>query len=176
MNIHIAKFRNPSQQAIKLGDNSLLQPGSSIFIFMNRKMFTPVFDWNIAFASGLEALDFEGNPISAASAIPACTMLQYLSQSLSTDLSGNALWNIEVSKYLIGATRTEILKAKLSDYGTTWQSVMTKLQTVSNLLLLGMFNEASLMLLTITPDEFLTTERLTRWSNMCSTADAIKGD
>ena len=76
--------------------------------------------------------------------------------------------NIQVGDIIISMVRSEIVT--IPNGGV----YLAKLASVVGAIQTGMFDTASQLLLAITPDAVLTTERLTRWADMAITADAIE--
>lgn len=75
--------------------------------------------------------------------------------------------NIELANVMIACVRSELLQYPQGE------SMMTKLSSVVSMLQVGMFYTASQVLLTIPTDEIITSDRLTKWSSMLISSDAI---
>ena len=171
-NLYVAKIVNTSESEIDT-PAGLLIPNRSVAVFFNLKIFKVAFDWLGAFDSGLKALNFTEDEISVEDAYPSILNAQRLAGNYSLDLTGKALWNIDVSRFILASVRSEILSSKLSDFNTSWSEVVTKLQMVTALVQLGMLDEASKVVLSIPRDLFLTDDRLSRWSLLCKSSDAL---
>lgn len=76
--------------------------------------------------------------------------------------------NIEMASVIISIVRKELLE--LAD-GTMY---LAKLQTAIAFAQVGMFNDASNFVLSLIPDDNLTDEQLTRWSDLLLSANAIE--
>lgn len=172
-NLYVASLLNSSSEELDTPAGALV-PGQTVYIFFSLDVFNVAFDWLGAFEHGLKAFSFTGEEIPKELAYPAIINVQALASNYSMDLFSCALWNIDVSKYLLASVRSEILATKLSLYNTSWQQVVYKLNAITAVVQLGMLNEASAALLTVEQDLFLTAERLGRWSTMCKASDAIK--
>lgn len=172
-NIYVASVLNSASEDLAT-PAGVLVPGQTAYIFFNLDVFNVAFDWLGAFENGLKAFSFTGEEIRKEFAYPAIVKVQALAAGYGKDLFSSALWNIDVSKFLLASVRSEILATKLSLYNTSWQQVVYKLNAITAVVQLGMLNEASAALLTVEQDLFLTTERLGRWSTMCKASDAIK--
>lgn len=85
--------------------------------------------------------------------------------------AGEVSYNIEVGNEFISLFREECI---LTDFQTvTPLDIAQKLLTVISLVQTGSFREAKMILKTIEPDAFLTTERLKKYEDMLDSADAI---
>lgn len=76
--------------------------------------------------------------------------------------------NIELSSVIIAIVRKELLEL------TDGAMYLVKLQTAIAFAQVGMFNDASAFVLSLIPDDNLTDEQLTRWSNLLLSANAIE--
>lgn len=94
-------------------------------------------------------------------------------QNLAILSSIQASWNISVYPYLISVVRGEMIKTGLKQLGLTPYSILNKLGPIVQLLAVGMFVEASQVITTITPDAFLTTDRISRYASLMQSANAI---
>lgn len=85
--------------------------------------------------------------------------------------AGEVSYNIEVGNEFISLFREECI---LTDFQTvTPLDIAQKLLTVISLVQTGSFREAKMVLKTVEPDAFLTTERLKKYEDMLDAADAI---
>lgn len=85
--------------------------------------------------------------------------------------AGEVSYNIEVGNEFISLFREECI---LTDFQTvTPLDIAQKLLTVISLVQTGSFREAKIVLKTVEPDAFLTTERLKKYEDMLDAADAI---
>ena len=87
------------------------------------------------------------------------------------DRAGEVCYNIEIGNEFISLFREECI---LTDFQTvTPLEIAQKLLTVISLVQTGSFREAKMVLKTVEPDAFLTTERLKKYEDMLDAADAI---
>ena len=87
------------------------------------------------------------------------------------DRAGEVCYNIEIGNEFISLFREECI---LTDFQTvTPLDIAQKLLTVISLVQTGSFREAKMVLKTVEPDAFLTTERLKKYEDMLDAADAI---
>ncbi len=85
--------------------------------------------------------------------------------------AGEVEYNITVGNEFISLFREECI---LTDFQTvTPLDIAKKLLTVIALVQTGSFREAKIVLKTVEPDAFLTTERLKKYEDMLDAADAI---
>ena len=86
-------------------------------------------------------------------------------------VAGEVDYNITVGNEFISLFREECI---FTDFETvTPLEIAQKLLTVISLVQTGSFREAKMVLKTIEPDAFLTTERLQKYEDMLDSADAI---
>lgn len=90
-----------------------------------------------------------------------------------TNISSQVVLNIEISKYIIAIVRANMINTSLSELGLSGAALLNKLSGVVGAIQLGMFKEASQLLLSLEFDNYLTSERLNRYSNLVLSADAI---
>lgn len=87
------------------------------------------------------------------------------------DRAGEVSYNIEIGNEFISLFREECI---YTDFETvTPLEIAQKLLTVISLVQTGSFREAKMVLKTVEPDAFLTTERLQKYEDMLDSADAI---
>jgi hypothetical protein len=117
-----------------------------------------------------EVLDFMGLPV---------TYDRYIDEfnnninrlSVLDGRAGEVNYNITVGNEFISLFREECI---LTDFQTvTPLEIAQKLLTVISLVQTGSFREAKMVLKTVEPDAFLTTERLKKYEDMLDAADAI---
>ena len=117
-----------------------------------------------------EVLDFIGLPV---------TYARYIDEfnnninrlSVLDGHAGEVEYNITVGNEFISLFREECI---LTDFQTvTPLDIAKKLLTVISLVQTGSFREAKIVLKTVEPDAFLTTERLKKYEDMLDAADAI---
>ena len=117
-----------------------------------------------------EVLDFMGLPV---------TYDRYIDEfnnninrlSVLDGVAGEVAYNITVGNEFISLFREECI---FTDFQTvTPLEIAQKLLTVISLVQTGSFREAKIVLKTIEPDAFLTTERLQKYEDMLDAADAI---
>ena len=117
-----------------------------------------------------EVLDFMGLPV---------TYDRYIDEfnnninrlSVLDGRAGEVEYNITVGNEFISLFREECI---LTDFQTvTPLEIAQKLLTVISLVQTGSFREAKMVLKTVEPDAFLTTERLKKYEDMLDAADAI---
>lgn len=82
-------------------------------------------------------------------------------------------WNVEVGNLLVPVIRGEMLVASLSALGLSAAGTLVKLQPALAALQVGMLEEAAGLLGTITPDAFLTADRIARYQAMALSANAL---
>lgn len=86
-------------------------------------------------------------------------------------VAGEVDYNITVGNEFISLFREECI---FTDFETvTPLEIAEKLLTVISLVQTGSFREAKMVLKTVEPDAFLTTERLQKYEDMLDSADAI---
>ena len=117
-----------------------------------------------------EVLDFMGKPIDRFRFIT-----EYNSNasriSAIDGVAGEVNYNITVGNEFISLFREECI---FTDFQTvTPLDIAQKLLTVISLVQTGSFREAKMVLKTVEPDAFLTTERLKKYEDMLDAADAI---
>lgn len=117
-----------------------------------------------------EVLDFMGLPV---------TYDRYIDEfnnninrlSVLDGVAGEVAYNITVGNEFISLFREECI---FTDFQTvTPLEIAQKLLTVISLVQTGSFREAKMVLKTVEPDAFLTTERLKKYEDMLDAADAI---
>lgn len=117
-----------------------------------------------------EVLDFMGLPV---------TYGRYIDEfnnninrlSVLDGVAGEVDYNITVGNEFISLFREECI---FTDFQTvTPLEIAQKLLTVISLVQTGSFREAKIVLKTVEPDAFLTTERLQKYEDMLDAADAI---
>lgn len=137
-----------------------------------------------ALVSGaLEAYDLGGSKIGPQVAMGRLIALDTAAAQLAADLavSPSALtkathqtaWNLHAAPSVVAAVRADMVVAGLSTCGVTAAGVLAKLQGVVTLVGLGMFAEAAATLSGVTPDGYLTTQRLALYQAMLNAADAL---
>jgi len=117
-----------------------------------------------------EALDFMGRPVDK---IRFETEFNSNSSRISNidGVAGEVDYNITVGNEFISLFREECI---FTDFQTvTPLDIAQKLLTVISLVQTGSFREAKMVLKTVEPDAFLTTERLKKYEDMLDAADAI---
>ena len=117
-----------------------------------------------------EALDFMGRPVDK---IRFETEFNSNSSRISNidGVAGEVDYNITVGNEFISLFREECI---FTDFQTvTPLDIAKKLLTVISLVQTGSFREAKMVLKTVEPDAFLTTERLKKYEDMLDAADAI---
>lgn len=117
-----------------------------------------------------EALDFMGKPVDK---IRFETEFNSNSSRISNidGVAGEVDYNITVGNEFISLFREECI---FTDFQTvTPLDIAQKLLTVISLVQTGSFREAKMVLKTVEPDAFLTTERLKKYEDMLDAADAI---
>jgi len=171
--IYVARVKNNSDAPVTLPTGEL-DAGAVLNIFLDFDMFRESYDWLSAIGQGLVFYDFNDGELDPFMAYTAIEAIQQMACPKGVELADRSLWNLEMSNYLLAAVRAETLSTDLSSLGTTWQTTVGKLQSIVGLVQLGMLNEAKLSLLSIPVDGYLTTERLTRWSDFCHSANALK--
>jgi hypothetical protein len=117
-----------------------------------------------------EILDFMGKPVDRFRFIT-----EYNSNasriSAIDGVAGEVDYNITVGNEFISLFREECI---FTDFQTvTPLEIAQKLLTVISLVQTGSFREAKMVLKTVEPDAFLTTERLKKYEDMLDAADAI---
>ncbi len=117
-----------------------------------------------------EVLDFMGKPVDRFRFIT-----EYNSNasriSAIDGVAGEVDYNITVGNEFISLFREECI---FTDFQTvTPLDIAKKLLTVISLVQTGSFREAKMVLKTVEPDAFLTTERLQKYEDMLDAADAI---
>lgn len=116
------------------------------------------------------ALDFMGRPVDK---IRFETEFNSNSSRISNidGVAGEVDYNITVGNEFISLFREECI---FTDFQTvTPLDIAQKLLTVISLVQTGSFREAKMVLKTVEPDAFLTTERLQKYEDMLDAADAI---
>ena len=91
-------------------------------------------------------------------------------------LASQIQYNRIVGGEFIDLFREECTYLTLAKYGTSEAALLTKLSNVIPMLMTGTFRTAIYFLTNITRDGFLTDERLNKYIQMLSTADAIDYD
>lgn len=117
-----------------------------------------------------EALDFMGKPVDK---IRFETEFNSNSSRIANidGVAGEVDYNITVGNEFISLFREECI---FTDFQTvTPLDIAQKLLTVISLVQTGSFREAKMVLKTVEPDAFLTTERLKKYEDMLDAADAI---
>lgn len=117
-----------------------------------------------------EALDFMGRPVDK---VRFETEFNSNSSRISNidGVAGEVDYNITVGNEFISLFREECI---FTDFQTvTPLEIAQKLLTVISLVQTGSFREAKMVLKTVEPDAFLTTERLKKYEDMLDAADAI---
>jgi hypothetical protein len=117
-----------------------------------------------------EALDFMGRPVDK---IRFETEFNSNSSRIANidGVAGEVDYNITVGNEFISLFREECI---FTDFQTvTPLDIAQKLLTVISLVQTGSFREAKMVLKTVEPDAFLTTERLKKYEDMLDAADAI---
>ena len=117
-----------------------------------------------------EALDFMGRQVDK---IRFETEFNSNSSRISNidGVAGEVDYNITVGNEFISLFREECI---FTDFQTvTPLDIAQKLLTVISLVQTGSFREAKMVLKTVEPDAFLTTERLKKYEDMLDAADAI---
>ena len=117
-----------------------------------------------------EALDFMGRPVDK---IRFETEFNSNSSRIANidGVAGEVDYNITVGNEFISLFREECI---FTDFQTvTPLEIAQKLLTVISLVQTGSFREAKMVLKTVEPDAFLTTERLKKYEDMLDAADAI---
>ena len=117
-----------------------------------------------------EALDFMGRPVDK---VRFETEFNSNSSRISNidGVAGEVDYNITVGNEFISLFREECI---FTDFQTvTPLDIAQKLLTVISLVQTGSFREAKMVLKTVEPDAFLTTERLKKYEDMLDAADAI---
>lgn len=117
-----------------------------------------------------EVLDFMGKPVDRFRFVT-----EYNSNasriSAIDGVAGEVDYNITVGNEFISLFREECI---FTDFQTvTPLDIAQKLLTVISLVQTGSFREAKMVLKTVEPDAFLTTERLKKYEDMLDAADAI---
>lgn len=114
--------------------------------------------------------DFMGQPVDRARF--ATEMNSNITRISAIDgVAGEVDYNITVGNEFISLFREECI---FTDFQTvTPLDIAQKLLTVISLVQTGSFREAKMVLKTIEPDAFLTTERLKKYEDMLDAADAI---
>ena len=117
-----------------------------------------------------EVLDFMGKPVSKDRF--EIELNENITRLNSIDgVAGEVDYNITVGNEFISLFREECI---FTDFQTvTPLDIAQKLLTVISLVQTGSFREAKMVLKTIEPDAFLTTERLKKYEDMLDAADAI---
>lgn len=148
-----------------------IAPGDSVVSYLHHSWYVVPFLWEDSFMNGLQAFGFAGDLIPTQEAITESYSLQALAQKTP---EGGCPWNIQVSDIIVLDVRLDGLSVPdWAALGTNGSAVAQKLAPVTNLLWVGMFNEASKLLKTIPTDGYLTAEKLAIFSNMAKSADAI---
>jgi len=117
-----------------------------------------------------EALDFMGKPVDK---VRFETEFNSNSSRIANidGVAGEVDYNITVGNEFISLFREECI---FTDFQTvTPLDIAQKLLTVISLVQTGSFREAKMVLKTVEPDAFLTTERLKKYEDMLDAADAI---
>ena len=117
-----------------------------------------------------EVLDFMGKPVDSFRFI---TEFNSNASRISAidGVAGEVDYNITVGNEFISLFREECI---FTDFQTvTPLDIAQKLLTVISLVQTGSFREAKMVLKTVEPDAFLTTERLKKYEDMLDAADAI---
>lgn len=160
--------------------------GSSRVVFMD-------YQWFLENASTIPNLlfggTFEAYDIGEAQLIPSSAagglVLQIISeaqnihndylQAMTVNARNEVLvgWNLDVAPILVAAVRSEMLSTGLTAPGLSPLTVLQKLASPFQALSVGMFAEAAALLGQITPDAFLTTERIALYQAMTLTANAL---
>jgi hypothetical protein len=117
-----------------------------------------------------EVLDFMGKPVSKDRF--EIELNENITRLNSIDgVAGEVDYNITVGDEFISLFREECI---FTDFQTvTPLEIAQKLLTVISLVQTGSFREAKMVLKTVEPDAFLTTERLKKYEDMLDAADAI---
>ena len=117
-----------------------------------------------------EVLDFMGKPVSKDRF--EIELNENITRLNSIDgVAGEVDYNITVGNEFISLFREECI---FTDFQTvTPLDIAQKLLTVISLVQTGSFREAKMVLKTVEPDAFLTTERLKKYEDMLDAADAI---
>lgn len=82
-------------------------------------------------------------------------------------------WNLDVAAIMVAAIRSEMLAVGLTALGVSPLSILQKLATPLQALSVGMFEEAAGILGTVTPDAFLTADRIAQYQAMALSANAL---
>lgn len=83
-----------------------------------------------------------------------------------TTTYGGVCRNMIVSLFVISAVRTELIEEEPATY-------LSKMSPIIGMIQLGMFSTAAASLIALEPDDVLTNEQITRWSNLLLSADAV---
>ena len=116
-------------------------------------------------------LDFMGQPVDAYRyEVELNTNITRLN---SIDgIAGEIEYNMTVGNELISLLREECIKTDLEE--VTPLQIAAKTAQIIPMLQTGSFREASQLIDTLEPDEFFTTERLTKYKDMLAAADVIE--
>ena len=87
-------------------------------------------------------------------------------------IAGEIEYNMTVGNELISLLREECIKTDLEE--VTPLQIAAKTAQIIPMLQTGSFREASQLIDTLEPDEFFTTERLTKYKDMLAAADVIE--
>jgi len=117
-----------------------------------------------------EVLDFMGRPVNKNRF--ETEFITNINRLNAIDgVAGEVDYNITVGNEFISLFREECI---FTDFQTvTPLEIAQKLLTVISLVQTGSFREAKMVLKTVEPDAFLTTERLKKYEDMLDAADAI---
>lgn len=111
------------------------------------------------------AYDLNGNIMSVSDSTACLSVI--CDRLIGTSNVDKIYANIEFANVMIACVRAELLQYPQGE------AMMSKLSSVVSMLQVGMFYTASQVLLTIPTDDIITSARLTKWSSMLISSDAI---
>ena len=115
--------------------------------------------------------DLYGTQLSSYDAVK--TLNEMSNHSIGKTMSESVRANIALSADLISIVRHDVLSVSLTSLGLTAVGLMAKLSNAIMAIQVGMFVEAAQILLSLTPDAFLTTPRLTLYASLLTSSDAL---
>lgn len=90
-----------------------------------------------------------------------------------TTYTNQVMWNLEIANQLIASVRGEMIEANLPSIGLNGSILLSKLSYVIGAVQVGMFKEAAEMMSALERDDFLTDNRINRYVDKLTSADAI---
>lgn len=146
-------------------------------IIYNNKIFWQINAFEIA--NDFEnhtVIDFMENQVTKEQFMNEYYMNASRIERTKDSLASQIQYNRIVGGEFIDLFREECTYLTLAKYGTSEAALMTKLSNVIPMLITGTFRTAIYFLTSITRDGFLTDERIDKYIQMLSAADAINYD